>query len=457
LRRRIHFAIAGSGPSAFYAAEAILGSGREVQVDMFERLPAPFGLVRYGVAPDHPKTKSVTAVFEAIARDPRFAFHGNVAIGDRVAVRDLLACYDAVILATGASADVRLGIQGENLPGSHTAGEFVRWYNGDPDFASRRFDLSARSAVIVGQGNVALDVARILLRPVEELARTDIAEHALRELRRSRVREVHIVGRRGPAQAKFSTPELREITRMAGTCAVVAPADVQLNRESQEEIAAPSGDALARNLRVLRECAAVPNGDGKTLRFRFFESPCAIVGTGRVEALVLARTRLEGSPHRQIAVSTGEEVEVPCGIVFQSVGNASEPIAGVPVDPARGTVAHAAGRAWRNGRAVPGLYVTGWLKRGATGTIGTNRADSIETVASAWADLDASAGRADVRGAAGLRPLLETARVVGFADWQAIDRHERAAGAALGKPREKMTSVSAMLAACAPGSSEPHR
>lgn len=446
-------AVVGSGPSGFYAAEALLKGGVAARVDMIERLPVPYGLVRHGVAPDHPKLKEAILVYDKIGRLPNFSLLGNVTVGRDVTVDELLANYHAVVFASGAETDRRLGIPGEDLPGSHTATEFVGWYNGHPDYRDRRFDLSQEVAVIVGQGNVAADVCRILAKSVDELRPTDISAHALEALAASRVREIHVVGRRGPAQAKFTNKELRELGELANADAVIDPAALELNPASAAELEAKANVASAKNVEIFREWAGrAPAGKSRRIVFHFLKGPVAIEGDGRVERVVLARNRLEGEPFQQVARETGETETLPCGLLFRSIGYSGVAIPGVPFDAKRGVIPNREGRVLdAAGDQVSGLYAAGWIKRGPTGIIGTNRADSVATVKSLLADLPrlppdpkpGAAGLAAVLAGRGVRP-------VSFQDWLAIDAREIALGQPKGKPREKFTRTTEMLACLAP-------
>jgi len=444
----LKIAIVGAGPSGFYAAEALLKSGRPVRIDMIERLPAPYGLVRHGVAPDHPKLKEAIAVYDRIARSPEFRFFGNVTVGRDVSVEALRTAYHAVIFASGAESDRRLGVPGEDLAGSYTATEFVGWYNGHPDFRDRVFDLTQEVAVIVGQGNVAADVCRILAKTVDELRHTDIAEHALEALAASRVREVHVVGRRGPAQAKFTAKELRELGELEDADVVVDPADLELNPESLAEFEDRKGAAAKKNVEILREFAARPRtARRRQIVFRFLLSPVEVLGREHVEGVVFERNRLSGGPNEQSARGTGERLEMAAGLIFRSIGYKGTAIAGVPFDARQGVFPSQEGRIIEpGGPAVPGLYACGWIKRGPTGIIGTNKPCSVATVASLLADL-ASLDPGPKPGAEGLPALLgaDGRRVVSYDDWLAIDQAEVSRGAPKGKPREKFTSVEEML------------
>jgi len=444
----LRIAIVGSGPSAFYAAEGLFKSGRDVRVDMFERLPAPFGLVRHGVAPDHPKLKEPIRVYEGIARNPGFRLFGNVTVGRDAGVDDLRAAYHAVLFCCGAETDRRLGIPGEDLAGSHTATEFVGWYNGHPDYRDRAFDLGQEVAVIIGQGNVAIDVCRILAKTVDELKHTDIAQHALDCLAASRIREIHLIGRRGPAQAKFTTKEFRELGELADCDPVVDPADLALNAQSLAEFEERAGAVAKKNLEVLKGFVARPaRGARRRVFLRFLLSPVELRGDARLEQVVLEHNRLEGDPFQQTARGTGERVTLQCGLLFRSIGYKGVAIPGVPFDAARGVFPTRDGRILdASGAWIPGLYASGWIKRGPTGIIGTNRADSLATVNSMLADAD-SLNTAPRPGAEGLSNLQggRGPRVVSYEDWLTIDRAEVERGAPKGKPREKITRVAEML------------
>lgn len=440
-------AVVGSGPSGFYAAEALLKSERPVRVDVLERLPCPFGLVRSGVAPDHPKLKNAIKVYEQIAAHPAFGYFGNVTVGRDVTVCELRELYDAVIFCCGAESDRRLGIPGEDLAGSHTATEFVGWYNGHPDYRDRSFDLRQEVAVIIGQGNVAADVARILAKTPDELRHTDIAAHAFEALADSRVRRIHVIGRRGPAQAKFTSKELKEFAALADCDALVDPAELELDAASEAELADKGNVGAARNVEIFRSFAVAASGKSRQCRFEFLRSPVQVTGGTRVEAVVLERNRLAGEPFALSARGTGVTETRACGLLFRSIGYRGVPIPGVPFDERRAVIPNDRGRVLdEHQQPVPGLYTAGWIKRGPTGIIGTNRADAVETVESLLEDLGART--AERSGGAGLAALLSErgVRTVSFEDWRRIDAEEIRRGAAVGKPREKLTSVEEMLA-----------
>jgi ferredoxin--NADP+ reductase len=433
----VRVAVVGSGPAGFYAAAALLSSDLEVEVDMIERLPTPWGLVRLGVAPDHPNIKAVSRAFERTAADPSFRFFGNVEFGADVTHEDLRERYDAIVYSVGAQTDRRLGIPGEDLPGSWAATAFVAWYNGHPDFQGLEFDLSHERAVVVGNGNVALDVARMLALTPEELAPTDTTDAAIEAINESGIREILIVGRRGPVQASWTPVEVGELGELAGADILVDPAELELDEASEAELeAAPP--TVKRNIAHLRDYASrPPSGKLRAIRLRFLLSPVAILGEDKVEAIELVRNALvEGR-----AVPTGERETIPCGIVFRSVGYRGVALPGVPFDESSGTIPN------EGGRVEPGLYVAGWIKRGPSGVIGTNKKDATETVSLLLED--ARAGLLPARGDGTLEELLEERGVeaVMYAGWEAIDRAERAAGEPHGRPRIKLCHWDGLLEA----------
>ncbi len=452
--RPLRVAIIGSGPSGFYAAEALLKqSVPPVSVDMFDRLPTPFGLVRGGVAPDHQKIKSVIAVYEKIAASPAFRFFGNVLVGKDVSTEDLRGLYDQVVYAVGNESDRRLGIPGEDLKGSHSATSFVGWYNAHPDFRKESFDLSVESAVVVGVGNVAMDVARVLAEDPERLKPTDIAEAALEALRHSRVRTVYLLGRRGPAQAAFSPAEIQEIGALESADLVVDPREAALDEASKKDYQDPKNK---KNVDFLQERAKAGEGaKPRKVRLRFCVSPIEILGEGgRVRAVKIERNRLAlGEDGRVRSEGTGIHETLPAGLVLRSVGYRGIPIPGVPFDEKSGHIPNASGRVLQAAGAAaarPGEYVVGWAKRGPTGLIGTNRADAIETV-KLMAE-DASSGRfcpASSPDPEAVTALLQKrgVRCVSYADWKRLDAIELARGKERGKARLKFDDVSRMLSA----------
>jgi ferredoxin--NADP+ reductase len=443
-------AVVGSGPAAFYAAAALLASeDPPVEVDMLERLPTPWGLVRLGVAPDHPQLKTVSRAFEKIAARPGFRFLGNVEVGRDVTHEELAGLYDAVVYAVGSQTDRRLGIPGEDLPGSWAATELVAWYNGHPDYQHLDFDLSHERVVVVGNGNVALDVARMLALTREELAPTDTTDAAIEAIVSSGIREIVVLGRRGPVQAAWTSTELGELADLAGADVVVDPAELELDPASAAELDAAS-NVVQRNVEILRDFAALkPAGKPRTIRLRFRVSPVAILGEERVEGVELVRNRLEPDQRGSVrAVATEEREVLPCGLVFRSVGYRGIGIPGVPFDERAGTIPNADGRVLdESGAPVPGLYCAGWIKRGPTGVIGTNKKDATETVEQLLED--ARAGRLPARAGGTLDELLAErgVDVVMYAGWEAIDALERSRGEPAGRPRVKLCSWEELLAA----------
>lgn len=449
--RPLRVAIVGSGPSGFYAANALLKAEAASEVDLFDKLPTPFGLVRGGVAPDHQKIKTVTRAYDKIASEACFRFFGNVRVGVDVTPLDLTSHYDAVIWAVGAESDARLNIDGEDLAGSTSATAFVGWYNGHPDFQHQQFDLSTEAVVVVGVGNVAMDVTRVLVKSPDALASTDIADHALAVLRGSAVREVHVLGRRGAVQASFSPQEIREIGELDGVDLIVDPADLELDEASAAWLAQSGDKNVERNLDYLRERAlAGPTGAPRRVVLHLNTSPIAIHGVdGRVSSVTLGRNRLEGQDGRVIARDAGGRVEQPCGLVLRAVGYRGVPIAGVPFDERRGRIANEDGRVVSApGQAMPGQYVVGWAKRGPSGLIGTNRGDSQSVVGLLLEDLVGQMPATTGTPAALRATLAERGvRIVSYADWQRLDALECSEGAACGKVRQKLATVADMLAA----------
>ncbi|HEY8316121.1 MAG TPA: FAD-dependent oxidoreductase [Gaiellaceae bacterium] len=431
----LRVAVVGSGPAGFYAAGSLLGADIPVEVDLIERLPTPWGLVRLGVAPDHPKIKSVSRAFERIALQPGFRFLGNVEVGRDLSPDELLAYYDAVVYAVGAQTDRQIGIPGEDLPGSWPATEFVAWYNGHPDSQDLSFDLSGERAVVIGNGNVAVDVARMLALTPEELASTDTTDAALEAFAGAGIKEIVMVGRRGPAQAAFTTPELQELGELAGADVIVDAADL--------EGAEPTDTNSERNLDVLREYASrEPTGKPKRFVLRFLLSPVAFLGEGHVEAVELVHNRLEASGDGSLrAVATDEHETLPAGIVFRSVGYRGAELPGLPFDERNGTIPN------ERGRVSEGVYVAGWIKRGPSGVIGTNKKDAAETVELLLEDLRDAPRKGKTAADIDAFLLDRGIRFVLYPGWTAIDEHERAAGEKLGRPRVKLVTWDELLRA----------
>lgn len=450
--RPYHVAIVGSGPSGFFAAASLLkfadlpDSDRDVRVDMLEMLPTPWGLVRSGVAPDHPKIKSISAQFDKTAADPRFRFFGNIKIGEHITPAELAQRYDSVIYAIGAQSDRALHIPGEELPGSVAAVDFVGWYNAHPHFDGMAPNLAGGRAVVVGNGNVALDVARILVSDPEALANTDIADHALASLDTRGVEEVVVIGRRGPLQATFTTLELRELgdlEALGDVDVILDPADFEGITDEDLEAA---GKTVKQNIKVLRKYAdEQPRESKRRIVFRFCTSPIELRGEDHVESIVLGRNELvRDADGRMVAKDTGEREELPVQLVVRAVGYRGVPTPGLPFDERSGTIPHTDGRIDGSGNE----YVVGWIKRGPSGVIGSNKKDSQDTVNTLLEDLRAAG--VDERGSEYDRELAEwllehqPALVTGE-HWQLIDAHERTAGESLGRPRVKLASVAELL------------
>jgi ferredoxin--NADP+ reductase len=452
----LRVAIVGSGPAGFYTAEHILKhDGTHAEVDMFDRLPTPYGLVRFGVAPDHPKIKSVIRVYEKTAARPEFRFFGNVEVGRDVSVDELRERYHAIVFAYGTATDRHLGIPGEELIGSHPATEFVNWYNAHPDFADREFDLSCERVVVIGNGNVAADVARMLALTREELEETDTADHAIEAFAGSNVKEILVLGRRGPAQAAFTNPEVRELGEMANADIDIDAGEMELDEISREWLESDDADPTnRRNVEIFTDFSGRdPEGKPQKITLRFLRSPIEIQGDGAVERIVIGRNELQRDDSGRIrAVDTGERETIECGLVLRSIGYKGTPIEGVPFDDGRGLIHNDAGQVHDgDGSQVPGLYAVGWIKRGPSGVIGTNKKDAQETVDKLFADLEAGnipdAELAADRGA--IESLLNERQPdhVTFEGWQAIDAAEVEAGKPHGRPRVKFFRTDEMLEA----------
>jgi ferredoxin--NADP+ reductase len=439
----LRVAVVGSGPAGFYAADALLKSDDpHVEVDVIDRLPTPWGLVRLGVAPDHENIKAVSRAFEKTAAKPGFRFFGNVEVGSTVSHDDLLTLYDAVVYTVGAQTDRRLGIPGEDLPGSWAATEFVAWYNGHPDFQDREFDLSHERVVVIGNGNVAIDCARMLALTADELAPTDTTHEATDAINAAGVSEILMLGRRGPVQASFTPPELKELGELEGADVIVDPADLRLDEASERELEADR-ERARRNFDLLEEFAArPPAGKPRRIVLRFLASPLAILGEDKVEAVEVVRNELVEEGGRIVARPTGETEIVPAGLVLRSVGYQGVALPGVPFDERRGTIPNDRGRV----EGAERTYVAGWIKRGPSGVIGTNKKDATETVELLLEDARAGA-LARPASAQTLEALLDErgANYVSYDGWQAIDAAERGAGEPLGRPRVKLHTWEKLL------------
>ncbi|WP_344589258.1 FAD-dependent oxidoreductase [Actinomadura vinacea] len=444
----LRVAVIGSGPAGLYAAEALVKqTDGDVRVDVFDRLPTPYGLVRYGVAPDHKSIKSIARYLQKVLENPAVRFFGCVELGRDLTRADLLDCYDAVLYSTGAMVDRHLGIPGEGLPGSIAATDFVNWYCGHPDAADHVFDLTAEEVAVIGVGNVAVDVVRILAKTVDELRETDIPVHVLEALAASRVRRVHMIGRRGPAQAKFTTKELRELGELPGVEVHVRPDDMKLDPASAE--LAESDRHVRGNVKVLNGWTGEPAGTApRRIDVRFWRAPVEILGTEQVEGLRVERTTLDESGR---VTGTGEFETLPVGLVLRSVGYQSVPLDGVPFDERAYVVPNEGGRiTGPDGARIPREYVAGWIKRGPTGVVGTNKSDAAETVRNLLEDADPDGPRPG----RSIEELLESRglRVVTYADWLNLDTAETELARSLGRgERVKLARWEAMRSACHPG------
>ncbi|HEY6727300.1 MAG TPA: FAD-dependent oxidoreductase [Polyangiaceae bacterium] len=448
--RRLRVAVVGAGPAGYYTTDFLLRQRAvldlSIEVDLFERLPSPHGLVRSGVAPDHQSIKKVTKAFDRIASDPRTRYFGNVTVGTDLTHAELMQHYDQVVYTTGAATDRKLGVEGEELAGSHAATAFVGWYNGHPDFTSERVDLSTPRAVVVGLGNVAMDVARVLIQMPASLASTDITDYALEALSKSQVREVVLLGRRGPAEAAFSPREIQDIDELEGVELTIDQPESTLALDATSF----SGDAR-KNVEFLQSVALRTQREApRRVRLRFLSSPVALEGTGQVERIKLERNRLVERQGRVSAAGTGEYELMKTGLVLRSIGYFGSALPGVPFDTTLGVICNDRGRvtATPGGAIIPRLYVAGWIKRGPVGLIGTNKTDAKETVDHMLADVE-SGPRHNASPAEVITKLLNDrgVRVVSYADWRHLDELEVAAGIQRGKVREKFWSVASMLQA----------
>ncbi|KAL1264797.1 hypothetical protein QQF64_005152 [Cirrhinus molitorella] len=439
--------IVGGGPAGFYTAQQLLKARQEASVDIYEKLPVPFGLVRFGVAPDHPEVKNVINTFTQTAQHERCSFHGNVNVGKDVTIDELRQAYHAVVLSYGAEGNRSMGIPGEDLAGVFSAKDFVGWYNGLPSNKELHPDLGCETAVILGQGNVALDVARILLAPLDMLKETDITQNALEALAGSKVRRVLIVGRRGPLQIACTIKELREMVNLPNTRADMLSDDFKGIAEALKDLPRPRKRLTELMMKAVKE-----KGDDKVEKcwgFRFFRSPVEVLAGAdgkRATGIRLALNKLEGSGESVRAEPTGQLEDVGCGLIISSIGYKSIPIdPAVPFDPRKAIVPNEMGRV----QDTAGLYCSGWVKRGPTGVIATTMNDSFDTARAIIQDMEA--GKLDVSvskpGAPAITALLQKrdVRTVLFPQWEKINAEEEKRGKSLGKPREKLLDVDKML------------
>jgi ferredoxin--NADP+ reductase len=452
-------AIIGAGPSGFYTADQLLGAGFEV--DLLDALPTPFGLVRAGVAPDHPNIKAVTRVYEKTAAKPGFRFFGGVGLGREVSRAELLERYHVVVYALGTSDDNRLGIPGEDRPGSHAATHFVAWYNGHPDASDHEYDLSVQRAVVIGNGNVAIDVARMLVLHPDELTPTDTADHAIEVLTESQVTEVVLLGRRGPAQAAFTNPELRELADLQRAGVEVDASDLELDEHSAAWLESDEADITSRkNVEILRGYAESGPKEASSHRIvlRFLRSPVEILGEGDdgpVTGIKVVKNRIEPTDGGGLrAVATDETELIDCGLVLRSIGYRGRPVDDVPFDERRGLIRNTGGRVSdEEGRSHTGEYVVGWIKRGPSGVIGTNKKDAADTVARIREDLEAGTLNAPARPDAEQTAEFYAQRApdaVTWEGWQQIDAAEKSSGEPHGRPRVKLVRLADLVGASRP-------
>jgi len=434
----LSIAVVGSGPAAFYTAAALIEKAPDCTIDMIERLPTPFGLIRYGVAPDHEHTKNVMKAYGRTAQAPQVRFFGNVEIGRELSLSELRGLYDAVVLAVGAARDRPLGVPGDDKEGVIGSASFVGWYNGHPDFVDLAPNLETKNVVIVGQGNVAIDIARVLAKTPEEMARFDLVDHAAQKIQSAPIEDIYMIGRRGPIEAKFTNVELREMGHLVN-CNPVVDAS-QLPATAEGEMSDRDRRMKEKNLATLKGFADAPADSAKKKRihFSFYAAPVAVLGGSKVEGIRFERTAVKDGR----AVGTGQFFEIPCRLVIAAIGYRSAKVPETPFDDREGIVKNA------DGRVEPGLYAVGWIKRGPSGVIGTNKPDGEACATQITTDLTPSAKA----GRNGLENLLRArkARPLSFADWQVIEKAE-IANARPGAPRRKFPRVAEMLAVLGAG------
>ncbi len=450
-RSRNHrVAVVGSGPAGCFTISALLKANQDIGVDLFERLPFPYGLVRYGIAPDHPGTKRVIQKFDEIFQARNVRFLGNVNIGTDISARELKSFYDAVVFTSGAAVSKEPGCLATNLSGVHPAIDFVGWYNGHPDYRNKNFDLNHDTAVVIGNGNVAIDVARLLAKPPADLKQTDISRYAYEGLAKSAIRNVYVIGRRGPAQASFSYKEIKELAELGGCNLMIDSGQLELSPASVAELELREKANQRRIVELFTELVSGSHrfSGSKSIHLRFLRSPTSFGGEGSVENIVLEKNELVGDVGQQTARGLKEFETLDCGLVFYALGYRAQPITGVPFDQQAGVFPNTNGRILSDGQVVPGLYAAGWTKRGSVGLVGTNKRDSSETVQSLLEDL-ARIEPCHDNDVDEISKLLDNrgVRVINFEDWKEIDALEIERGSAIGKPREKMYSIEDALSA----------
>ncbi len=444
MNEKYRVAIIGSGPSGFFSADHLLRLQPACEVDMYERFLDPFGLVRKGVAPDNPNIRNISKAFDMIASNSRFRYFGNVDIGVDITIDELKNYYDAVILACGMETSQRLGIPGEDLPGCYTASSIVGWYNCHPVYSALDVKLDGERAVIIGMGNVALDVARILTRPISELSKTDISNNAIKVLEESKIKEIYIVGRRGPAQARFKENELQAMEEVGDTDIIINPSELELNETSKEEI--KKNPSLQRMVDFFYKFSNNTIKKKRQIYFIFLRSPIRILGKGRVEGIMFEKNKLEGGVNQQKTVGTGIIEKIDCDYVISSIGYKGNRFPGLPYDENKGIIPNKDGRVVKGNEVIPGVYVTGWIKRGPVGLIGHNKPDSLETVKNLLEDLPLLPKRIhDSRG--DIIELLKSKNIIfiTYDDWKKIDNSEIERGKFLGKIRNRFCSSEEML------------
>ena len=441
-KQNINVAIIGSGPSGFYAAERLLKKNDSVSVYMIDQLLTPFGLLRGGVAPDHQKMKSVASAYEKIAASDRFFFIGGIHIGTDISIQELKQYFHAIVIATGANSDKPLNIEGKHLKGYHSATSFVGWYNSHPHFQDQSFDLNVENIAIIGQGNVAVDVARVLAKTNQELENSDISLKALSSMSNKAFKNIYLIGRRGPVQSAFTELEIKELASLNNACPYVDPEDLILSDADKEEL---SQSLKARkNYAALQDFTEKPQSNTCTIHIKFFRSPCEIIGDQQISNLKLEKNILVGEPGTQRTQGTKTFETIKTELIFTSIGYKGSPISGLPFNQNAGTIPNIGGRIVENDSTIPRFYTVGWIKRGPNGVIGTNRKDSFETIDNLLDDLEILTHPS--LGLQAFKEKIQHLQTVTFSDWKKIDAIETQRGQKLNKPRLKFTNNLDILA-----------